>query len=257
MNLFPRRCAALFLEILLLVISPTLLLAETATFDGFSEGSIGYEFTDGGITFFDLDNGISAIGNAFIIEQADETLSGPFFSPPNGLTAVGYSPGPTGGYGAVKELFMTTGADADSASIEVFAMGTSSSVNTITLEAIKDSAVVDSDSILVSDFVDGHVTLAVAGTVFDTLRLFSSPRSQTMVFDNVTINPIAIDTCECDLTQDGVCDMLDWQLFGQDWGRTDCLGSADVCECDLTQNGVCDMLDWQLFGQDWGRTDCP
>jgi len=29
------------------------------------------------------------------------------------------------------------------------------------------------------------------------------------------------------------------------------------CECDLTDDGVCDMQDWFLFGQDWGRTDCP
>jgi hypothetical protein len=30
-----------------------------------------------------------------------------------------------------------------------------------------------------------------------------------------------------------------------------------VCECDLNHDGRCDMQDWLLFGQDWGRTDCP
>ena len=63
--------------------------------------------------------------------------------------------------------------------------------------------------------------------------------------------------CECDLNHDGRCDMLDWLIFGQDWGRTDCLMPGVTCECDLNVDGKCDMLDWLLFGQDWGRTDCP
>lgn len=29
------------------------------------------------------------------------------------------------------------------------------------------------------------------------------------------------------------------------------------CECDLNHDGICDMQDWLLFGEDWGRTDCP
>jgi len=31
----------------------------------------------------------------------------------------------------------------------------------------------------------------------------------------------------------------------------------DVCECDLNNDGSCNMTDWLLFGQDWGRTNCP
>jgi hypothetical protein len=71
------------------------------------------------------------------------------------------------------------------------------------------------------------------------------------------------DSCACDLNHDGKCDMLDWLLFGQDWGRTNCgtpPGSGNPpngCECDLDKDGKCDMLDWLLFGEDWGRTDCP
>jgi hypothetical protein len=33
--------------------------------------------------------------------------------------------------------------------------------------------------------------------------------------------------------------------------------AADPCECDLNNDGKCDMLDWLLFGENWGRTDCP
>ena len=66
------------------------------------------------------------------------------------------------------------------------------------------------------------------------------------------------DVCECDLNTNGRCDMSDYFLFGQDWGRTDCNEpGVDPCECDLDHEGDCDMADYFLFGQDWGRTDCP
>ena len=66
----------------------------------------------------------------------------------------------------------------------------------------------------------------------------------------------AVLPCECDLNHDGACDMEDWLMFGEDWGRTDCF-SPPPCECDINQDGKCDMQDWLLFGEDWGRTDCP
>jgi photosystem II stability/assembly factor-like uncharacterized protein len=33
---------------------------------------------------------------------------------------------------------------------------------------------------------------------------------------------IPLQPCECDLNHDGRCDMQDWLMFGEDWGRTDC-----------------------------------
>ncbi len=71
------------------------------------------------------------------------------------------------------------------------------------------------------------------------------------------------DVCECDLVKDGKCNILDYQLFIQDWGRTDCGtppgsgGPPNDCECDLNKDGKCNILDYQIFIQDWGRTDCP
>ena len=60
----------------------------------------------------------------------------------------------------------------------------------------------------------------------------------------------AIPECECDLTHDGRCDMQDWLIFGEDWGRTDCNEpGAEPCECDLNDDGRCDMKDWLLFGE--------
>ena len=73
----------------------------------------------------------------------------------------------------------------------------------------------------------------------------------------------AIDFCACDLNHDGKCNILDYQIFIQDWGRTNCgtpPGSGDPpndCECDLNSDGKCNILDYQIFIQDWGRTDCP
>jgi hypothetical protein len=71
------------------------------------------------------------------------------------------------------------------------------------------------------------------------------------------------DVCECNLNGDGSCNILDYQIFIQDWGRTNCgtpPGSGNPpndCECDLNKDGSCNILDYQIFIQDWGRTDCP
>jgi len=95
--------------------------------------------------------------------------------------------------------------------------------------------------------------------------LYNNPDSQPPAgatgTGNITLNFNPV--CECDLNTDGRCDMQDWLLFGQDWGRTDCgtpPGSGDPpndCECDINEDGRCDMQDWLIFGEDWGRTDCP
>jgi len=68
---------------------------------------------------------------------------------------------------------------------------------------------------------------------------------------------VAEDICECDLNADGNCNILDWPLFTEDWGRTDCNELAVECECDLNSDGSCNILDWPIFSEDWGRTDCP
>jgi len=68
--------------------------------------------------------------------------------------------------------------------------------------------------------------------------------------------------CDCDLNQDGKCNILDYQVFIQDWGRTDCgdpSGSGclpNECECDLEKDGKCNILDYQRFIQDWGNVSC-
>jgi len=63
-----------------------------------------------------------------------------------------------------------------------------------------------------------------------------------------------VNPCECDLNHDGSCNVFDWFIFIEDWGRTDCSGD---CECDLNNDGSCNVFDWFMFIEDWGRTDCP
>jgi len=68
--------------------------------------------------------------------------------------------------------------------------------------------------------------------------------------------------CDCDFNQDGACNILDYQMFIQGWGRTDCgtpPGSGllpNDCECDLTKDGTCNILDYQRFIKDWGNMSC-
>ena len=99
-------------------------------------------------------------------------------------------------------------------------------------------------------------TLFALGTTTVTFRFQDASGNIGTATANVTVSDVQT-LCDCDLNHDGRCDMLDWLLFGQDWGRTDCLMPGVTCECDLNVDGRCDMLDWLLFGQDWGRTDCP
>ena len=79
--------------------------------------------------------------------------------------------------------------------------------------------------------------------------------------DSIVLN--TADVCECNLNGDSSCNILDYQLLIQDWGRTNCgtpPGTGNPpndCECDLNQDGSCNILDYQIFIQDWGRTDCP
>jgi len=69
---------------------------------------------------------------------------------------------------------------------------------------------------------------------------------------------VADNICQADLNIDGVTDMQDWLVFGDDWGRTNCDDPLlETCECDINGDGTCDMQDWLKFGEDWGRTDCP
>lgn len=165
----------------------------TATFDTFPEGILGTSFTDGGITFFDFDRRLPGDPNLFVVEQADGTLSGPGFSPPNTLGFGGWAPGPSAAFSRCGSFRFTTGTVQDFASLEIFEFF-SDAGNVITLEAYLGSTLVNSDSITLPGGASiHHWTLSVSGEDFDSLRLISTGPGNDGVFfglvDNVVVTP--------------------------------------------------------------------
>lgn len=180
--------------------SPT--LAAIATFDSFSEGFSGTTITDGGITFFDLDERLSPeqIPYTFSIEGTTASQLGSSFSAPNYLTTEGFVPGPDPSFGRFGSARITTGKVEQAASLELFSQQPfSPSDNILTLEASLDGNLVASKSAALTDFeVVGtspllHKTLAVSGVAFDELRLVASgPDDDGVAFigiDNVSVVP--------------------------------------------------------------------
>ena len=143
-----------------------------ATFDSLDEGSASATFMDGGITFFDPDNYVNDDTDVFVIEQADGTLGGPFFSPPNALTMNGAAPGPEASFSRMGSFWATTGSVQDMVSIDLFLfVDALIENNTITLEAFLDKTSVGSHSFTMTSFGTFHRTLSISGVEFDTVRL--------------------------------------------------------------------------------------
>ena len=73
---------------------------------------------------------------------------------------------------------------------------------------------------------------------------------------NLGVVYVGDDACECNLNFDNSCNILDYQLFIQNWGSTTCKEPATFCACDLNNDGSCNILDYQLFIQNWGSSSC-
>jgi len=147
----------------------------TANFDDLGEGTEGSSFSDGGITFSDIDERIpDTPGGSFDIEATIATLPG--FSAPNYLTFEGYVPGLNNGYsfGRFGSANIGFSGTATSASMDIFGFG-KSSTNTLTLEALLAGTVVDTDTVTFQDAFNEvlYRPLAVSGT-FDSLQLVSA-----------------------------------------------------------------------------------
>ncbi|MCG3126704.1 MAG: hypothetical protein CHACPFDD_01557 [Phycisphaerae bacterium] len=167
--------------------------AAIATFDGLSEGALDKSFTEGGITFFDLDDRAGGFPVTFTVERADGTLSGPGFSPPNALGFGGWVPGSGAAFAQCGSFKFTTGTIQDFASLDVFEFF-SYAGNLISLEAYLGGALVNSTSIVLpGNFQINHWNLSVSGEPFDTLVLIGSGPTDRGVFfglvDNVVVTP--------------------------------------------------------------------
>ena len=167
--------------------------AAFTNFDSLSEGFLTSTFTDGGITFFDsLDfNGFSSV---FSAEQANGTLSGPFFSPNNVLGQGGFSAGPGAAFPATGTFKMTTGSVENFVSIEVFTFGSNHIGNSLNLEILLGGSVVGTTSFTVTGSAITHQNLSISGTNFDTARIFGTGSYQNGTvfarFDNAQLGAI-------------------------------------------------------------------
>lgn len=166
----------------------------TATFNSFFEGDSFLSFTDGGITFSNLDERLPGPPPGhFSIERATKKLLGPTFSPPNYLTTEGFSPGPGVSFGRFGSTLITPNVSGTAASLDIFGFG--GSPNILTLEALLNGTIVASNSI---SFGSVHNVMAwnltVSNTQFDELKLVASgPEDKGVVFigiDNVSIVPV-------------------------------------------------------------------
>lgn len=172
--------------------SPAIATPLIATFDSFSEGSAWLTFSDGGITFSDLDTRLGSFPNSFVIENASN-LSDLAFSPPNFLGFGGYSPGPSFGFGRFGSARLNFGAaPAFEATMDIFSLFRNTP-NILTLEALLGGTSVASNSIAFNLPGSGilHQTLSVSSVAFDELRLVGSGSYESgTVFigiDNVSI----------------------------------------------------------------------
>jgi hypothetical protein len=169
-------------------------VAAIANFDSMSIGFAGSDFVDGGIRFYDM----VGTRRGFTI-QGPLTFDSPAFSSPNVLgVGDGYlTPGilayaPVNSY----KIALASPGLADHASVELwttlyypgYALG-----NTITLEAWRQGAVVNSITYAPPSPRDEHHTLSLSGVQFDYLHLVGSGPAWNGVFyavlDNVTITP--------------------------------------------------------------------
>lgn len=171
--------------------------AAFATFDSFAEGVVSSPFTDGGITF-SAPKDSSGGGSVFTVEQANATLSGPFFTPNNALALGGFSSGPGNGFPAIGSFKMTTGGLANAISVEMFYLDNpNAGGNVAELNLFLSGSPVGSTSFLLPGAGGGtvlHQTLSVSGVVFDEAQIDSSGAFQNgayfAVFDSVRITTV-------------------------------------------------------------------
>ncbi len=173
--------------------APAIAIPLTATFDSFSEGDTSVTFTDGGITFSDLDERIGTVPDSFSIESTDSSLFGPSFSPPNYLTTEGFAPGSGFSFGRFGSARITPQIEGTVASLDIFSF--SGSPNILTVEALLNGTLVASDFITF-DFGSGVLSqaLTISSVQFDELKLVASgSQDDGVIFigiDNVSITPV-------------------------------------------------------------------
>jgi hypothetical protein len=193
-----RFSALLCLSALLIFVWSHVARADyLANFDTFPEGALAPlngSFTDGGITFFGLDQGLGTA--RFVAEEANSSL-GVAFSAPNVLGFGGYVPGSGYGFGVVKQFQMTSGTTVGSASLDLWSSNIPESVgNTITLMGFRNNVLVNQTSFsLLSTSGITYMPFILPAGIYDRFELAGSgPNDNGSFFalvDNVRFTSLA------------------------------------------------------------------
>jgi len=202
LKLWPLRRKCVTIVILLLAVFPAIALATSpatnpsvATFDDLPIGYQGTSFNDDGISFtnaYTLYNLTTRGLAVYSVETADKfySTSTPGFTSPDIATIGGYTTGGLPLLGACQSFSFSNGAFATTATITLFTGGPAG--NEITLEGLRNGAVMAS-----SDFTDSSVfgavhTLSLSDGTFDSFEVTSSgPNLSGMTylgFDTVIIS---------------------------------------------------------------------
>src|SRR5262249_50677879 len=142
------------------------------TFDSFTEGSPSTIVSDGGITFSNLQNGLSGPKN-FVIDADTSTELGASFSPPNVLGFGGFVSGQCAGFRRIHSMDFQIPELADLASLDLWhniffdMLG-----NTVSLIGLSNGQAIASQTLPIDQF-NGvhHLSMSVGGGLFDAFRL--------------------------------------------------------------------------------------
>lgn len=194
-------------------ISTAALAGGFTSFDSLAEGFIGPAFTDGGITFFNLNNnsginpdgsnfGPGEYGTDFIIENATFAVNDfpGFLSGPNALSfGHAFMPGDNLSINILSTFSMTTGRVENSADLDLvyYENGPWGGIQ-LHLRALLNGSVVGEDVIVISDLggrdnpTGAH--MSIAGVNFDTLVFTAEFANGTAtafagIVDNVRLVP--------------------------------------------------------------------
>jgi hypothetical protein len=211
--------------------------AQLANFDSLPEGLTATTFTDGGITFSNLDRRIPGepVPFPFAIDTIqDGSFDGLPYSPPNVLGFGGFSEGPGVYFFGFGSFEMSTGGLAGSVSLDLFDSG-SRPRNVIRMEALLDGQTVGSTEVdIPRDLYFHHFTLSLSGVTFNRLRVIAGPQDNSVivaVIDNVQIGP-ASQPCRVDVNGDARVDIQDFlaflQLFSAGDSRADFNGDRGI-----------------------------
>jgi hypothetical protein len=138
-----------------------------ANFDDLTIGFVGKSFTDGGVTFSNLDmRGYPS--KTFAVQTAFDVTPG--FSSPNYLIFGGYSPEPGFLLARFGSMDITFSGEATAATIYILAQPTP---NFLTLQALQYGKVVASETLPASSASPDFTPLTVSGE-FDRLRLVAA-----------------------------------------------------------------------------------